>query len=113
MKHYYIHIAAILLLASCSGRVKGPCDIYEEFGTECVAAHSTTRKLYSKYNGPLYQVIRDSDGKTLDIGTIDGGYADAAAEGGFRSLGGFFHGLLRFARNDDTIKPSLVSHPGC
>ncbi len=71
------------MLAGCTGKVKGPCDIYEKFGTECVAAHSTTRKLYSKYNGPLYQVVRQSDGKTLDIGTIDGGYADAAAQDAF------------------------------
>ena len=83
MRHYSIYIAAILVLASCSGKVKGPCDIYEEFGTKCVAAHSTTRKLYSKYNGPLYQIIRDSDGKTLDIGTVKGGYADAAAQDAF------------------------------
>jgi len=83
MKHYFFHIAAIVAFASCSGNIKGPCDIYEEYGTECVAAHSTTRKLYSKYNGPLYQVTRDSDGKTIDIGTIQGGYADAAAQDAF------------------------------
>ena len=83
MKNYSILIAAALMLAGCTGKVKGPCDIYEKFGTECVAAHSTTRKLYSKYNGPLYQVVRQSDGKTLDIGTIDGGYADAAAQDAF------------------------------
>ena len=70
-------------MAGCAGQVNGPCDIYEKYGAECVAAHSTTRKLYSKYDGPLYQVVRDSDGKTLDIGTIDGGYADAAAQDAF------------------------------
>ena len=83
MKNYSILIAAALMLAGCTGKVKGPCDIYEKFGTECVAAHSTTRKLYSKYNGPLYQVVRQSDGKTLDIGTIKEGYADAAAQDSF------------------------------
>lgn len=83
MKNYSILITATLMLAGCTGKVKGPCDIYENFGTECVAAHSTTRKLYSKYDGPLYQVVRESDGKTLDIGTIDGGYADAAAQDAF------------------------------
>ena len=36
----------------------------------CVAAHSTTRALYASYNGPLYQVMRQSDGKTLDIGVV-------------------------------------------
>lgn len=83
MKNYSILIAAALMLAGCTGKVKGPCDIYEKFGTDCVAAHSTTRKLYSKYNGPLYQVVRQSDGKTLDIGTIKEGYADAAAQDAF------------------------------
>src|ERR1041384_6240215 len=29
----------------------GPCDIYGAGGTPCVAAHSTTRALYSAYNG--------------------------------------------------------------
>ena len=73
----------VLVLAGCSAKDAGPCDIYEKYGAECVAAHSTTRKLYSRYNGPLYQVVRDSDGKTLDIGTIEGGYADAAAQDAF------------------------------
>lgn len=62
---------------------EGPCDIYQAYGFECVAAHSTTRTLYSKYKGPLYQVVRESDGKTLDIGTVKGGYADAAAQDAF------------------------------
>ena len=62
---------------------EGPCDIYQAYGFECVAAHSTTRTLYSKYKGPLYQVVRESDGKTLDIGIVKGGYADAAAQDAF------------------------------
>ena len=62
---------------------EGPCDIYHAYGMKCVAAHSTTRILYSKYAGPLYQVVRESDGKTLDIGTVAGGYADAAAQDAF------------------------------
>ncbi len=62
---------------------EGPCDIYQSYGMECVAAHSTTRILYSEYDGPLYQVVRESDGKTLDIGTVRGGYADAAAQDSF------------------------------
>src|ERR1700692_2763595 len=51
-------------------RPKGPCDIYAAAGDPCVAAHSTTRALYASYNGPLYQILRQSDGKTLDIGVI-------------------------------------------
>src|SRR5690349_16309050 len=72
-------------------RPAGPCDIYAAAGTPCVAAHSTTRALYASYNGPLYQVQRQSDAKTLDIGVVHpiaslrdaGGYADAAAQDKF------------------------------
>src|SRR4051794_24473844 len=53
-----------------------PCDLYGAAGTPCVAAHSTTRALYSAYNGPLYQVTRASDGAKADIGLLaQGGYA--------------------------------------
>ena len=79
--------AILTSLGSCKDMAQktteGPCDIYQAHGVECVAAHSTTRTLYSKYNGPLYQVTRESDGKTLDIGTVAGGYADAAAQDAF------------------------------
>jgi hypothetical protein len=73
-------------------RLQGPCDIYAAAGDPCVAAHSTTRALYATYNGPLYQVLRQSDGKTLDIGVVQaaaspvpdsGGYANAAAQDKF------------------------------
>src|SRR6187431_2367530 len=70
-------------------RPKGPCDIYAAAGCPCVAAHSTTRALYASYNGPLYQIMRQSDGKTLDIGVVQpskgdaGGYANAAAQDAF------------------------------
>ena len=73
-------------------RPQGPCDIYAAAGTPCVAAHSTTRALYASYGGPLYQVKRLSDGRTLDVGVVQpvaspvsdaGGYADAAAQDAF------------------------------
>src|SRR3984957_15795971 len=51
-------------------RPNGPCDVYAAAGDPCAAAHSTTRALYASYNGPLYQVLRQSDGKTLDIGVV-------------------------------------------
>ncbi|MFL1012281.1 arabinofuranosidase catalytic domain-containing protein [Flavisericum labens] len=72
-------------------RPQGPCDIYAEDDCPCVAAHSSTRALYADYNGPLYQVMRKSDGKTLDIGVVQpsegdpGGYADAVAQDEFCS----------------------------
>ena len=73
-------------------RPQGPCDIYAAAGDPCVAAHSTTRALYASYNGPLYKVLRQSDGKTLDIGVVQpvalpvpdaGGYANAPAQDAF------------------------------
>src|ERR1700745_2255419 len=73
-------------------RPQGPCDIYSAAGDPCVAAHSTTRALYASYRGPLYQVLRQSDGKTLNIGVVQpvaspvpdpGGYANAAAQDAF------------------------------
>ena len=73
-------------------RPKGPCDIYAAAGDPCVAAFSTTRALYASYKGPLYQVVRQSDGKALNIGVVEpgtspvptgGGYADAAAQDRF------------------------------
>jgi hypothetical protein len=68
-----------------ASRPKGPCDIYAAAGDPCVAAHSTARALYAAYNGPLYQVLRQSDGRTLDIGVVaaaadGGGYANAPAQ---------------------------------
>jgi len=70
-------------------RPQGPGDLYAAAGCPCVAAHSTTRALYASYNGPLYRVMRQSDGKALDIGVVQpsaavvGGYADAAAQDAF------------------------------
>jgi hypothetical protein len=93
-------IGATLTMASQAGRganaapprPQGPCDIYAAAGDPCAAAHSSTRALYASYDGPLYQVLRQSDGKTLDIGVVKpsaspspdpGGYADAAAQDAF------------------------------
>lgn len=83
----------VLTMAAHAGaapaRPQGPCDIYGKAGDPCVAAHSTTRALYAAYRGPLYQVKRESDGKTLDVGVVKpsqsdaGGYADASAQDAF------------------------------
>lgn len=60
-----------------------PCDIYEDAGTPCVAAHSTVRALFGAYEGNLYQVKR-SDGMTQDIPVSSpGGFADSAAQDSF------------------------------
>jgi non-reducing end alpha-L-arabinofuranosidase len=70
-------------------RPEGPCDIYAAAGTPCVTAHSTVRALRAAYNGPLYQVRRQSDGKLVDIGIAPasgsdvGGYAQADVQDRF------------------------------
>src|SRR5256714_6976033 len=70
--------------ATSQGATQQPCDIYASGGTPCVAAHSTTRALYSAYNRPLHQVRRASDNATKDIGLLSaGGYANAAAQDSF------------------------------
>ncbi|KAJ7779337.1 alpha-L-arabinofuranosidase [Mycena maculata] len=62
----------------------GPCDIYSSGGTPCVAAHSTTRALYSAFTGSLYEVIRGADNATTNIAPLSaGGVADAAAQDSF------------------------------
>ncbi|EPS43068.1 hypothetical protein H072_2953 [Dactylellina haptotyla CBS 200.50] len=64
----------------------GPCDIYSSGGTPCVAAHSTTRALYSAFNGSLYQVKRAKDSATTDIKPVSaGGVANSAAQDTFCS----------------------------
>ena len=51
--------------------------------TPCVAAHSTTRALYGKYAGPLYQV-KKADGTVKNITVLAaGGVADSAAQDTF------------------------------
>ncbi|CEL09829.1 Putative Arabinofuranosidase/B-xylosidase [Aspergillus calidoustus] len=75
---------ALALLTSATLVAAGPCDIYASGGTPCVAAHSSTRALYSSYSGPLYQVQRASDSSTLDIAPLSaGGVANAAAQDTF------------------------------
>ncbi len=66
---------------------EGPCDIYEAAGTPCVAAYSMVRRLYSAYDGPLYQVRSGSSaqntgsgGETHDIGMTADGFGDADAQ---------------------------------
>ncbi|KDR82073.1 hypothetical protein GALMADRAFT_90610 [Galerina marginata CBS 339.88] len=72
------------LLAMGTLVAAGPCDIYASGGTPCVAAHSTTRALYSAFSGSLYQVKRSSDSATTNIAPLSaGGVANAAAQDAF------------------------------
>ncbi|GKT93789.1 alpha-L-arabinofuranosidase B domain protein [Colletotrichum tofieldiae] len=77
-------VFALGLTATGSLVAAGPCDIYSSGGTPCVAAHSTTRALYSAYSGALYQLKRGSDGATTNIAPLSaGGVANAAAQDTF------------------------------
>lgn len=80
-------VAIILVLCSVhknADAAKCPCDIYEEGGTPCVAAHSTVRALYSTYNGHLYQIRRTSDGALLNVDAMSaGGIVNAAMQDTF------------------------------
>jgi hypothetical protein len=77
---------------STGTRGPGPCDVYAAASpaTPCVAAYSMIRALSSTYNGPLYQVRKDSSSKntgtggtTTDIGMLPDGFADSAAQDAF------------------------------
>ena len=73
-----------ILLAATTFIDAAPCDIYASGNTPCVAAHSTTRALYSAYTGALYQVKRGSDNTTTNIAPKSaGGIANAAAQDKF------------------------------
>ena len=83
---FVVMLSIILSLSVVQEQIqaKCPCDIYAEGGTPCAAAHSMVRALYDSYNGPLYQVRRISDQKTIDIGVVaPGGYANVAPQDSF------------------------------
>jgi hypothetical protein len=74
----------LVCLTNSSSQTAGlPCDIYGAAGTACVAGFSTVRALYRSYAGPLYQVTRQSDGTTADIGVLSDRFANAAAQDDF------------------------------
>jgi hypothetical protein len=75
---------ALLSLAVTAAAATGPCDIFSKGGTPCVAAHSVVRALFGAYSGPLYQIVRTADGKSINVTTLAaGGYANGAAQAAF------------------------------
>ena len=77
-------VAALALVASAAA-AEGPCDILGAAGNPCVAAHSTVRALFAKYDGPLYNVSRP-DGTSKNIGLLSpGGFADKKSHDEFCS----------------------------
>ena len=78
-------ISASVAVTSADGAapVLRPCDIYALGGTPCVAAYSTTRSLYTGYDGPLYAVRRVSDGRRLRIMASPAGFAEAGRQTAF------------------------------
>ncbi|KAF2105438.1 alpha-L-arabinofuranosidase B, catalytic-domain-containing protein [Lophiotrema nucula] len=82
IKRAYGHALGLVALGSIVAA--GPCDLYSSGGTPCIAAHSSTRALYSAYSGSLYQVKRGSDNTTTIITPLSaGGVANAAAQDTF------------------------------
>ncbi|OLL28105.1 alpha-amylase [Burkholderia sp. SRS-W-2-2016] len=61
-----------------------PCDAAATANTPCSAAHSVTRLLTKNYSGPLFQIKRASDQKTMDVYP----YTQSTLKGGNRSLVG-------------------------
>ncbi|HVQ93038.1 MAG TPA: alpha-L-arabinofuranosidase B [Mycobacteriales bacterium] len=92
-----------------------PCDIYGSAGTQCVAAHSTTRALFAAYGGNLYQVRRASDNATANIGVLAAGdYANAAAQDSFCANTSCVITIIydQTARHNDlTIEPAGTAGP--
>ena len=77
-------VASLGFIATASLVAAGPCDLYSSGGTPCIAAHSTTRALYSSFSGALYEVIRGSDNTTTVITPLSpGGVANAAIQDSF------------------------------
>ena len=75
---------ALAFIALSSLVSAGPCDIYNSGGTPCIAAHSSTRALYSAFSGALYQIQRLTDGATQDISAKSaGGVADSGSQDSF------------------------------
>lgn len=66
-----------------AANAEGPCDILQAAGQPCVAAHSTTRALYSDYDGGLY-ILQKPNMQRQTIGVAKtGGFADKAAHDQF------------------------------
>jgi hypothetical protein len=71
-------------LGAAAATAEGPCDITAKGGNPCVAAHSTTRALYGAYDGPLYELSRNSDGKTASVRALAAsGFANIKTHDGF------------------------------
>lgn len=79
---FAVAIASFTGVCRAQSRPTGPCDIFAS-ATPCVAAYSTTRAMFSSYNGSLYQVERSSDSSTENIGINANGFANAAAQDSF------------------------------
>jgi hypothetical protein len=77
--------ASLLFLAIAAAHgAPGPCDLLAAAGNPCVAAHSTTRSLFSAFNGALYEVMINSTGATANVTVLQpGGFANASAHDAF------------------------------
>jgi hypothetical protein len=67
----------VMVRAASAAGAEGPCDILGAAGNPCVAAHSTVRALYGKYDGPLYTVLHTQSNLSADVHVLKpGGFAN-------------------------------------
>ena len=75
--HWQLWVVAAACKRTSAGASQGPCDILGTAGNPCVAAHSTVRALYARYDGPLYSVFRNQSNAAADIHVLEpGGFAN-------------------------------------
>merc|ERR1719387_2748483 len=73
---YSMMLCVFALAIVAVAATEGPCDILDAAGNTCVAAHSTVRALYAKYDGPLY-TVKHNNGKSANVSTLaPGGFAN-------------------------------------
>jgi hypothetical protein len=60
-------VSSVSAVAEVGAAQPLPCDAAADAGTPCSAAHSVTRLLTKHYAGPLFRLIRASDGASKDI----------------------------------------------
>ena len=79
LQNFSASSAAPIVLPSAS------CDIYATAGTPCIAAHSMARRMFAAYTGNLFELERESDAATLNVGTLSNGLVDTSPIAAFCS----------------------------
>src|SRR5271156_4240097 len=94
--------------SSGSTSYQGPCDVITGGGAE---AHSVTRAMTSAYSGPLFQLIRLSDGSCLSVGQLSNHTVDTSGIAAFckgaSGIGDYcFYSTIYAQINSNNLIPS-------